>query len=237
MGLLRLIRQRADRNRAGGGLLHRHPGFDRRAFGGRGGRADHRGGGQDAAPGLPLGGSGDRRIAWLGNLFLFRAAYYGGRKFAREAAPDGRRAKFQRWFHRYGLLTVFIPAVTPFVPLPLKVFVISAGAMHTPLRRFLAVVLLARVIRYFGEAYLGIRLGQDAQGFLRDQHVEHRGDLSRARAGPGSIDQVAGPASSGGVKRAAVDAQSGNAGGDRRRTRRGCASCCSVSAGSFPGLR
>jgi membrane protein DedA with SNARE-associated domain len=47
------------------------------------------------------------------------------------------------------------------------VFVISAGAMHTPLRRFLGVVLLARVIRYFGEAYLGIRLGQDAQGFLR----------------------------------------------------------------------
>jgi membrane protein DedA with SNARE-associated domain len=103
----------------------------------------------------------------VGNILLFRAAYYGGRRFAREATPEGKRAKFQRWFHRYGLLTVFIPAVTPFVPLPLKVFVVSAGAMHTPLRRFLAVVLLARVIRYFGEAYLGIRLGPDAQGFLR----------------------------------------------------------------------
>jgi membrane protein DedA with SNARE-associated domain len=103
----------------------------------------------------------------VGNLFLFRAAYYGGRKFAREATPEGKRAKFQRWFHRYGLLTVFIPAVTPFVPLPLKVFVISAGAMHTPLRRFLGVVLLARAIRYFGEAYLGIHLGRDATGFLR----------------------------------------------------------------------
>ena len=103
----------------------------------------------------------------LGNLALFRAARYGGRKFAREAAQDGKRAKFERWFHRYGLLTVFIPAVTPFVPLPLKVFVLSAGAMHTPLRRFLSVVLLARVIRYYGEAYLGIRLGQDAHGFLR----------------------------------------------------------------------
>ena len=61
---------------------------------------------------------------------------------------------------------MFIPAVTPFVPLPLKVFVISAGAMHTPVRRFLGVVLLARVTRYYGEAYLGIRLGQDAHGFL-----------------------------------------------------------------------
>jgi membrane protein YqaA with SNARE-associated domain len=102
----------------------------------------------------------------LGNLLLFRTARYGVRRFARDEVPDGKRQKFRIWFQRYGLLTVFIPAVTPFVPLPLKVFVISAGAMHTPLSRFLAVVLLARVIRYFGEAYLGVRLGEDAHGFL-----------------------------------------------------------------------
>jgi membrane protein YqaA with SNARE-associated domain len=102
----------------------------------------------------------------LGNLLLFRTARYGVRRFARDEVPDGKRQKFRIWFQRYGLLTVFIPAVTPFVPLPLKVFVISAGAMHTSVSRFLAVVLLARVIRYFGEAYLGIRLGEDAHGFL-----------------------------------------------------------------------
>jgi membrane protein YqaA with SNARE-associated domain len=102
----------------------------------------------------------------LGNLLLFRTARYGVRRFARNEVPDGKRQKFRIWFQRYGLLTVFIPAVTPFVPLPLKVFVISAGAMHTSVSRFLAVVLLARVIRYFGEAYLGVRLGEDAHGFL-----------------------------------------------------------------------
>jgi membrane protein YqaA with SNARE-associated domain len=102
----------------------------------------------------------------LGNLILFRTARYGVRRFAGEEVADGRRQKFRLWFQRYGLLTVFIPAVTPFVPLPLKVFVVSAGAMHTPLARFLAVVVVARVIRYYGEAYLGIRLGEDAHGFL-----------------------------------------------------------------------
>lgn len=102
----------------------------------------------------------------MGNLLLFRGARYGVKRFAGVEAPEGRRQKFRLWFQRYGLLTVFIPAVTPFVPLPLKVFVISAGAMHTSISRFLAVVLLARVIRYFGEAYLGIRLGEDARGFL-----------------------------------------------------------------------
>jgi len=102
----------------------------------------------------------------VGNLLLFRGARYGVNRFGGDEVPDGKRQKFRRWFQRYGLLTVFIPAVTPFVPLPLKVFVISAGALHTPVARFLGVVLLARVIRYYGEAYLGIRLGEDARGFL-----------------------------------------------------------------------
>src|SRR3954447_8239226 len=47
----------------------------------------------------------------VGNVVLFRAARYGGRKLVRQAAPEGKRAKFERWFRRYGLLTVFIPAV------------------------------------------------------------------------------------------------------------------------------
>jgi membrane protein DedA with SNARE-associated domain len=102
-----------------------------------------------------------------GNMILFHLARSGGRRFLKAEPPPGKRQTFQRWFNRYGLLTVFIPAVVPFVPLPLKVFVISAGAMHTPAGKFLAVVLLARLIRYFGEAYLGIRLGGGAQFFLK----------------------------------------------------------------------
>jgi len=101
-----------------------------------------------------------------GNLLLFFGARYGVRRFAGEELPDGKRRKFRLWFQRYGLLTVFVPCVTPFIPLPLKVFVVSAGAMHTSVSRFVAVVLIARVIRYYGEAYLGIRLGEDAKGFL-----------------------------------------------------------------------
>jgi len=101
-----------------------------------------------------------------GNLLLFYGARYGVRRFASEEVPEGKRQKFRLWFQRYGLLTVFVPCITPFIPLPLKVFVVSAGAMHTPISRFVAVVLVARIIRYFGEAYLGIRLGEDARGFL-----------------------------------------------------------------------
>ncbi|HJT87085.1 MAG TPA: VTT domain-containing protein [Bryobacteraceae bacterium] len=101
-----------------------------------------------------------------GNLTLFLAARYGSRRFLKTVPEPSGPGRFRRWFRRYGLVTVFIPAMVPFVPLPLKVFVISAGALHTGRVRFVVVILVARIIRYFGEAYLGIRLGQGAEEFL-----------------------------------------------------------------------
>jgi membrane protein YqaA with SNARE-associated domain len=100
----------------------------------------------------------------VGNVFLFQMVRQGRRLVAREDAAPGR---FQSWFQQYGLLTVFVPAVVPIVPLPLKVFVISAGAFRTPFLRFMSVIVVARVIRYFGLAYLALQLGADAEGFLR----------------------------------------------------------------------
>ena len=99
----------------------------------------------------------------IGNAILFQAARHGRKLFSKKDADPGR---FQGWFQRYGLLTVFVPTVVPFVPLPLKVFVISAGAFHTPFAKFMAVITVARAIRYFGMAYLALALGADARGFL-----------------------------------------------------------------------
>jgi membrane protein DedA with SNARE-associated domain len=101
-----------------------------------------------------------------GSISLFLAVRHGRRLFLKGEPPPGKRQRFERWFDRYGMLAVFIPAVTPVLPLPLKVFVVSAGALKTPFSKFLVVILLARAIRYFGEAYLGIQLGEDAQTFL-----------------------------------------------------------------------
>jgi len=102
-----------------------------------------------------------------GNIALFQAARHGRRLFSKPDRAPGSSTRFESWFYRYGLLTVFVPAVTPLAPLPLKVFVISAGALRTSFRRFLGVILAARTIRYFFLAWLGIQLGQDAPDFLR----------------------------------------------------------------------
>lgn len=116
-------------------------------------------------------------IAWLtallavvgstgGNILLFTGARHGHRLFRHKEAPEAVPGRFRKWFYRYGLVTVFVPAVTPVPPMPLKFFVISAGAFRTPFLRFLAVIVVARSIRFFGEAWLGLQLGLDAQGFL-----------------------------------------------------------------------
>ena len=102
-----------------------------------------------------------------GNIALFWAARHGSRWLTKGEAAPSKGQRFQQWFARYGLLTVFVPAVVPFVPFPLKVFVVSAGALRTSFTKFIAVILAARVIRYFGEAYLGIHLGEGAQAYLQ----------------------------------------------------------------------
>lgn len=101
----------------------------------------------------------------VGNIILFAAANRGGRGVMEKMASKGRGARFRTWFRRYGLLTVFVPALMP-IPMPLKLFVVSAGVMGTRRSSFLAVILLARVLRYFGEAWLGVMLGRESIHFL-----------------------------------------------------------------------
>jgi membrane protein YqaA with SNARE-associated domain len=107
----------------------------------------------------------------IGNVILFLGARAGGRRFVRETEPAAKQQRFREWFKRYGLLTIFIPAMLP-IPLPLKVFVISAAVLHTPLRTFILVIVLGRSIRYFGEAYLGVQLGEHSWQYLR-AHTWH----------------------------------------------------------------
>ncbi len=103
----------------------------------------------------------------IGSRFLFRVARKGGQMYLEHHASSPRALRFRAWFGRFGLLTVFVPALAPIIPLPLKVFVLSAGAFGVGPLRFLAVVIVARVLRYFGLAWLGMRLGEAAWPWLQ----------------------------------------------------------------------
>ena len=101
----------------------------------------------------------------LGSMVLFFIARKGGSAYLDRHTATGRGKLFRDWFSHYGLLTVFVPAISP-IPAPMKLFVISAGAMGISPVSFFFTVLAARIPRYFGLAYLGSKLGEGAWGYL-----------------------------------------------------------------------
>ncbi|MCC6585715.1 MAG: TVP38/TMEM64 family protein [Bryobacterales bacterium] len=107
----------------------------------------------------------------IGCMILFFIARKGGRVYLERHAHSPRAMRFRRWFDRYGLLTVFIPVLVP-IPLPVKVFVLSAGALGVRPRSFLLTVLAGRIPRYLGLAYLGMELGENSLPWLK-AHTLH----------------------------------------------------------------
>jgi len=105
----------------------------------------------------------------VGGMFLFLIARKGGEEYLHRYTSEGRGARLRAWFMEYGLLTVFIPALVP-IPLPLKVFILSAGALEVPPLRFLLVFVAGRIPRYVLLAWLGAHLGAGTWPYLRS-HV------------------------------------------------------------------
>lgn len=102
----------------------------------------------------------------FGSYILFAIARKGGQVMLEKHTSHGKGLKLRNWFEKYGLLTVFIPALSP-VPLPMKIPVFCAGALEVRARSFLCVVALARVIRYFALAYLGQHYGRYTFPYLK----------------------------------------------------------------------
>ena len=108
----------------------------------------------------------------LGNFMLFLIARRGGRAFLEKRSASKRAQRFRLWFDRYGLSTVFVAALVPLPVMPLKIFVLSSGALGSHPVRFLLVFLAARIPRYLGLAFLGRAMGADALNYLK-QYVWH----------------------------------------------------------------
>ena len=107
----------------------------------------------------------------IGGLFLYWMARRGGEAMLKKYRERPRFARFERWFQRYGMLTVFIPALVP-IPMPMKFFVICAGVFEIPVLTYVVVLFAARVPRYLGLAYLGSHLGRESFPWLK-AHLWH----------------------------------------------------------------
>jgi membrane protein YqaA with SNARE-associated domain len=108
----------------------------------------------------------------VGTAIFFEVVYKGGERYLERYTSSGRGAELRSWFLRYGLVTVFIPALLPIPFLPFKVFAACAGAMRVSRVRFFLVLLAGRVPRYGALAYLGAQLGENSFPWLRS-HLWH----------------------------------------------------------------
>ncbi len=102
----------------------------------------------------------------IGSSFLFFIARKGGDVFLHKQIQSGLGKRLHGWFEQYGLITVFIPAVSP-LPMPMKIPVFCAGALQVRYEYFALAILTARAIRYFGFAYLAIHYGSQTFTFLK----------------------------------------------------------------------
>lgn len=106
-----------------------------------------------------------------GSVILFAIARKGGEVLLAKHISNRTGARLHTWFQRYGMITVFIPAISP-LPLPMKIPVFCAGALEVRWTYFIAVVLSARAIRYFALAYLGRHYGHSTFKFLVSHGVQ-----------------------------------------------------------------
>ncbi|MGE5645462.1 MAG: YqaA family protein [Acidobacteriota bacterium] len=93
-----------------------------------------------------------------GNYFLYSVGRKGGEELLDRRTQEGWPKRFRAWFHHYGGLAVFIPVFIP-APLPVKIFVLSAGALGMRRMVFVLIIAAARALRYFGLAWLGSQMG------------------------------------------------------------------------------
>jgi membrane protein DedA with SNARE-associated domain len=110
--------------------------------------------------------------SFVGTTVFFEIMRKGGERYLTRYTSSGRGARFRTWFLRYGLVTVFIPALLPIPFLPFKAFAACSGAMGCSRTRFWLVLVAGRIPRYSVLAYLGAQLGENSWPWVRG-HVWH----------------------------------------------------------------
>lgn len=103
----------------------------------------------------------------VGCFALFSVTWRGGETFLRKRFSGKRVDRGLALYQRHGLLAVVIPALLP-PPVPLKLFVLLAGAAKVAPWKFGAAIAMGRGIRYFGQGYLAVVYGERAAGLVRE---------------------------------------------------------------------
>jgi len=104
----------------------------------------------------------------VGCLVLYRIARTGG-----DAMMSRFPSQKQEWVkdkvRRNDILAILVAMLGP-PPFPTKLFILVAGVVRMDWRRFAAAVFVGRAIRFLGEAFLAVKLGDRAAATLKEHY-------------------------------------------------------------------
>jgi membrane protein YqaA with SNARE-associated domain len=103
-----------------------------------------------------------------GGFVTYRLARKGGKEALDRRFSRRKMNKVCKIFGRWGFAAIAIPAVLP-PPVPMLPFLLAAGAMQYPARKFLTALTFGRISRYLILAYLASRYGRQIIAFIVEE--------------------------------------------------------------------
>ena len=101
----------------------------------------------------------------IGGFINYRVALRAGRAGIEKELEQKRFQQAHRFFERMGFWSVFIGAIAP-PPVPTSAFIMVAGALEYPWKRFLLALSFARLIRFFVITWMASRYGRQIFDFF-----------------------------------------------------------------------
>jgi membrane protein DedA with SNARE-associated domain len=95
----------------------------------------------------------------LGGYFSHLVGQRGGMAFLEKRIPPRTFKRVCEWMENHAILSVAVPALLP-PPMPLSPFVLAAGALNMPRKKFMIAFTVSRAIRHTAAAWLGIHYGR-----------------------------------------------------------------------------
>jgi membrane protein YqaA with SNARE-associated domain len=103
--------------------------------------------------------------ALLGGSITYELARRGGKEALERRKAKAQARRLYRRFERWGFGAVAVPAMLP-PPFPMVPFLLAAGALQYPRKKFLTALAVGRGIRFIVIAALGARYGDTIAGFF-----------------------------------------------------------------------
>ena len=98
--------------------------------------------------------------ALIGGYLTYRLAEKGGEETLEKKVGKQRAEKVYKRFEKHGFSTVFIGSILP-PPFPMVPFLMAAGVLQYPRRKFLSALAAGRGVRYFAVAWVGHVYGKE----------------------------------------------------------------------------